>query len=80
VDPGSDSIVVPIPSRDWALCAIEDLRREGLSAELDGRNPLGSWLVRIEGPVGTIAEIRFSLHPPPEPVCWEAFVNAAIRA
>ena len=40
----------------------------------------GSWLVRIEGPAGTIAEIRYSLQPPPEPVCWEAFVNAAIRA
>ena len=77
---GSDRIVVPLPSRDWALCAIEDLRREGLTAELEGRNTLGSWLVRIEGPAGTIAEIRHSLHPPPEPVCWEAFVNAAIRA
>ena len=72
--------MVPIPSRDWALCAIEDLRREGLAAELEGRNALGSWLVRIEGPAGTIAEIRYSLDPPPEPVCWEAFVNAAIRA
>jgi hypothetical protein len=80
VGAGSDSIVVPIPSRDWALCAIEDLRREGLTAELEGRNALGSWLVRIEGPDGTIAEIRDSLHPPPEPVRWEAFVNAAIRA
>jgi len=80
VDPGFDSIVVPIPSRDWALCAIEDLRREGLTAELEGRNALGSWLVRIEGHAGTIAEIRYSLHPPPEPVCWETFVNAAIRA
>jgi hypothetical protein len=80
VDAGSDSIVVPIPSRDWALCAIEDLRREGLTAELDGRNALGSWLVRIEGPAGTIAEIRHSLQPPPESVCWEALVNAAIGA
>jgi hypothetical protein len=71
--------VVPILSRDWALCAIEDLRREGLTAELEGRNALGSWLVRIEGPAGTIAEIRYSLHPRPEPVCWEGFVNDSIR-
>jgi hypothetical protein len=80
VGPGSDSIVVPIPSREWALSAIEDLRREGLTAELEGRNALGSWLVRIEGPAGTIAEIRNSLQPPPEPVCWEAIVNDLIRA
>ena len=80
MNPGSDSIVVPIPSRDWALCAIEDLRREGLTAELEGRNALGSWLVRIEGPAATIAEIRHSLQPPPESVCWEALVNAAIGA
>lgn len=79
VGPGSDSIVVPIPSRDWALCAIEDLRREGLSAELVGQNARGSWLVRIEGPAGSIAEIRYSLQPRGEPVRWEAFVNAAIR-
>jgi hypothetical protein len=79
VGPGSDSIEVPIPSRDWALCAIEDLRREGLSAELAGQNARGSWLVRIAGPAGTIAEIRCSLHPPREPVRWESFVNDAIR-
>jgi hypothetical protein len=80
MDPGSDRIVVPIPSRDWALSAIEDLRREGMTAELEGRNACGSWLVGIEGPAGTIAEIRYSLYPPPKPVCWESFVNDAIRA
>lgn len=79
VGPGSDSIVVPIPSRDWALCATEDLRAEGMTAELVGQNARGSWLVRIEGPAGSIAEIRYSLQPPVEPVSWEAFVNAAIR-
>ena len=73
----SDSIVVPIPSRDWALSAIEDLRREGMSAELVGQNARSSWLVRIEGPAGSIAEIRFSLQPRGEPVCWEAFVNGS---
>jgi hypothetical protein len=80
MSPGSDSVVVPIPSREWALCAIEDLRREGLSAELEGLNARGSWLVRIEGPAGSIAEIRYSLQPRGESVCWEAFVNAAIQA
>jgi hypothetical protein len=77
VDPGSDSIVVPIPSRDWALCAIEDLRREGMSAELVGQNARGRWLVRIEGPAGSIAEIRFSLRPRSEPVSWESIVNGS---
>jgi hypothetical protein len=72
--------VVPIPSRNWALCAVEDLRREGLSAELEGQDARGSWLVRIEGPAGSIAEIRYSLQPRGAPVCWEAFVNAATRA
>ena len=70
---------MPIPSRDWALCAIEDLRREGLSAELVGQNERGGWLVRIEGPAPSIAEIRHSLQPRDEPVCWEAFVNTAMR-
>jgi hypothetical protein len=79
VGAGSESIVVPIPSRDWALCATEDLRREGMSAELVGQNAGGSWLVRIEGPAGSIAEIRESLQPRSVPVCWEAFVNAALR-
>src|SRR5205807_7204398 len=59
--PGLDSIVVPIPSRDWALSAIEDLRREGMSAELVGQNAARRWLVWIEGPAASIAEIRFSL-------------------
>jgi hypothetical protein len=80
VGPRSDRIVVPIPSRDWALSAIEDLRREGMSAELVGQNATGSWLVMIEGPADSIAEIRYSVQPRSEPVCWEAFVNAAVRA
>ncbi len=71
--------MVPIPSRDWALCAIEDLRREGLSAELVGKNERDSWLVRIEGPARSIAQIRYSLHGTGESVCWEAFVNTAMR-
>ena len=71
--------MVPIPSREWALCAIEDLRREGLSAELEGQDARGSWLVRIEGPAGSIEEIRRGLQPRGAPVCWEAFVNAVIR-
>ncbi len=47
MSPGPESVVVPIPSREWALCAMEDLRREGLSAELEGQDARGSWLVRI---------------------------------
>jgi hypothetical protein len=80
VGPRSDRIVVPIPSRDWALSAIEDLRREGMSAELVGQNATGSWMVMVEGPADSIAEIRYSVQPRSEPVCWEAFVNAAVRA
>jgi hypothetical protein len=72
--------VVPIPSRDWALCAIADLRLEGLSAELVGQNARGSWLVRIEGSAGLVAEIRYSLQQRAASVCWEDFVNAAIHA
>jgi hypothetical protein len=75
---GLDSVVVPVPTREWAACAIEDLRREGLSAELQGQDLGGLWLVRIEGPVGLITEIRFELQPPGPPVCWETFVNCAV--
>ena len=75
---GLDSVVVPVPSREWAVCAIEDLRREGLSAELRGQDAGGLWLVRIEGPAGTVAEIRCGLQPPRPLVCWETFVNDAV--
>jgi hypothetical protein len=78
VGSGSDSIVVPIPSRDWALCAIDDLRREGMSAQLVGQNASGSWLVKIEGPARSIAEIRSSLQPPGERVSWETSADAAM--
>jgi hypothetical protein len=77
---GCDSIVVPIPSHDWALCLIEDLCREDLSAALEGQDANGGWLVRIEGSAGSIAEIRYSLQPRAAAVCWEDIVNAAIRA
>lgn len=69
---------MPIPSREWALCAIEDLRREGFSADLVGQDARGSYLVRIEGPAESIAEIRYGLQPRGAAVCWEAFVNAAL--
>ena len=71
--------MVSIPSREWALCAKEDLPREGLSAELEGRDARGSWLARIEGPAGSIGEIRCGLQSRDAPVCWEAFVNAVVR-
>ena len=79
MSPGPESVVVPIPSREWALCAMEDLRREGLSAELEGQDARGRWLVRIEGPAGSIGEIRCGLQPRGAPVCWEAFVIAVVR-
>lgn len=75
---GMDSIRVPVASREWALCAVEDLRREGLTAELDGQDADGLWQVRVEGPAGTIAEIRYGLQLPRARVCWETFVNAAV--
>jgi len=73
-----DSIVVPVTSREWALCAVDDLRAEGLTAELVGQDVDGRWQVRVEGPAGTIAEIRYGLQAPRGRVCWESFVNAAI--
>ena len=76
--PTMDSVVVPVPSREWALAAVADLRGEGLDAVLLGRMDDGLWHVRIEGPAGTIAEIRYGLAPTPKRVCWETFVNAAL--
>jgi hypothetical protein len=73
-----DRVVVPVPSREWALCAIEDLRREGMTAELDGEDAGGCWRVKIEGSEVSIAEIRSALRRPREAVSWDAFVNAAV--
>ena len=77
MNPGPHSVTVPIPSREWALVAIEDLRGEGLSAALEGQDAAGNWLLRIDGPAYSIGEIRHGLQPLNAPVCWESFVNAA---
>ena len=73
-----DSVVVPVPTREWALSAVDDLRGEGLTAELVGQDCDGLWQVRVEGPAGTIAEIRYGLNRPRANVCWETFVNEAV--
>lgn len=74
-----DSIDVPVPGRKWALCAIEDLRREGLEAELLGcPGDDGPWTVRVSGPAETINEIRVALEVPAQKLCWESLVNAWI--
>ncbi len=73
-----DTIVVPVPTREWALVAIEDLRRESLTAELEGQNADGFWLVKIEGPAGSIAEIRYGVHAPRRAVNWEAPLNPPV--
>ena len=78
MSPESDRVTVPIPTHDWAQGAIRDLRREGLSAELVGQDARGQWLLRIEGPAESIAEIRYQRQPRGAPVCWEAFVNDAV--
>jgi hypothetical protein len=67
-----DRIVVPVPTHEWALGAIDDLRREGFSADLEGRDARGCWLVGIEGPDGSIAEIRYALQAPRYAVNREA--------
>jgi len=73
-----DTIVVPVASRAWALSAVDDLRREGLRADVIGQDAEGRWQVRVEGPSGPIAEIRYELQAPRARVCWETFVNSAV--
>lgn len=73
-----DTIVVPVPTREWALVAIEDLRRECLTADLEGQDADGFWLVKIEGPAGSIAEIRYALHAPGRAFNWEALLNPTV--
>ena len=77
-----DTIVIKLPSREWAMCAIDDLATEGLDAELlDTIDADGLYQLRISGPFETIDVIRSGLESelhPPTRVCWESFVNAAI--
>jgi hypothetical protein len=75
-----DVVVVPFPRQDWALCAIEDLRREGCQAELlPAPTADGSWCLQITGPEDRIHLIRQSMQPI-ERVCWETFVNACVAS
>jgi hypothetical protein len=74
-----DSIVIKIPTREWALCAIEDLAAEGVRAELlDWTDEAGLHQVRVSGCAESINAIRYELHIAENRVCWESFVNAAI--
>lgn len=75
-----DTIIVKIPSREWALCAVGDLATEGLTAELLDDTDAGQYQLRISGPFETIDEIRRELHASQTRVCWESFVNAAIAS
>ena len=70
--------MVPVPSREWALSAVDDLRAEGFSAEVVGQDCDGLWQVRVEGPAGSIAEMRYAMNTPRANVCWETFVNEAV--
>jgi hypothetical protein len=74
-----DSIVVRLPDRQWALCAIDDLATEGCHARLlPERDADGLWQLHVSGPCELIDQIRFELHVPEVRVCWETFVNSAI--
>ena len=69
-------MLVPFPRLEWALAAIDDLRREGCVAELMPWNPRDTtWSVRVGGSPDQIAVIRREVEPAPAQVCWEEFVN-----
>jgi hypothetical protein len=74
-----DSIVIKIPTREWALCAIDDLAAEGIQAELlDQTDDAGLHQLLVCGCEESINVIRYELHIAENRVCWESFVNAAI--
>ena len=76
-----DTIVVKIPTREWALSAIGDLATEGLTGELlEDLDTDGLHQLRISGPFETIDVIRQELEAAPTRICWETFVNAAIAS
>jgi hypothetical protein len=73
-----DVVVVPFPRQDWALSAVDDLRKEGCCAELlPGPAPDGSWCVEVSGSAEQLYLIRQSMQPI-QRVCWETFINATI--
>ncbi|MEA2682247.1 MAG: hypothetical protein QOK05_575 [Chloroflexota bacterium] len=74
-----DWIIVKVPTRPWALCAIDDLAAEGLKAELlDCTDEAGLYQLRVSGCAESINLIRYELHAPENRICWETFVNATI--
>ena len=74
-----DSIVIKVPTRPWALCAIKDLEREGLTAVLlDRQDADGLYQLQVSGCAETISVMRYELHVAENRVCWETFVNEAI--
>ncbi|MFY9615655.1 MAG: hypothetical protein WAT58_09685 [Candidatus Dormiibacterota bacterium] len=71
-----DRVVIRIPSREWAVDAIDDLRCEGFVATLlEPESCDGPWRLLVEGPAEKIACMRQAAHGPIQPFCWETFVN-----
>ena len=76
-----DSIVIKVPTRPWALCAIDDLAAEGLTAVLlDCTDDAGLYQLHVSGCSERINVIRYELHVAENRVCWESFVNGAIAS
>ena len=74
-----DRIVVKIPTRPWAVSAVDDLIAEGVKAKLlDCQDAAGLYQVEVSGCPESIALIRYELHIAENRVCWETFVNEAI--
>ena len=74
-----DEVVVRLPSREWAECAVEDLATEGCQAVVEPVPAAdGTWALRITGPADKIAEIRYATQVPACRVDWAEFVNSVI--
>ncbi|HEV3233585.1 MAG TPA: hypothetical protein VG329_03450 [Candidatus Dormibacteraeota bacterium] len=71
-----ERVVLRIPTREWAVDAIDDLRGEGFEATLlDPDTCDGPWRLLVEGPADMIARMRQAVHGPIQPFCWETWVN-----
>jgi hypothetical protein len=71
-----DSILIRLPRRDWALCAVEDLRTEGCRGVLaDSADGDGQWAIQVIGPEEKIAMMRYEINLAANRICWETFVN-----
>jgi len=74
-----DSVIVRFPRRDWALSAVQELRREGCRAELIEPYPGDtSWGLLVSGPAEAIEVLRAETRPCLSDVCWETFVNETL--